>query len=72
MNDKRIEEMQVQIEPLQKELNIDDYIIKGLKEPIAYLHHRNTNVNIAVYEKMPWFNRVMCRVFFGLEYHKID
>lgn len=40
-------------------------------KPVAYLLHEPTHTNIAVYQKMNWFQRLMIRWCFGLKYRKI-
>lgn len=42
----------------------------NLQEPIGYLRHKYTHVNIAVYTNISLFKRLMISCFFGLKYIK--
>ena len=35
---------------------------------VGYLHHKPTHTNIAVYQHIGWFQRLMIRWCFGLKY----
>lgn len=50
---------------------MDGHKIKATK-PIGYIEHKPTHTNISVYETIGWFKRMMLRLCFGLEYHKIN
>ena len=39
-------------------------------KPIGYLRHRPTNSVFGVYKKINWFQRIMIKLCFGLEYVK--
>lgn len=49
---------------------MDGHKIK-VTEIIGYLEHKPSKLSIAVYEPIGWFKRMMLRLCFGFEYHKL-
>ncbi len=43
----------------------------AVMNPVASLHHKATHTVIHVYKRMNWFQRIMIRWCFGLEYRKL-
>lgn len=56
---------------IKLEINEEEYkkyVIKSPTQPIGFLYHKPTMTNIFIYKKINWFQRLMLRICFGLEY----
>ena len=55
---------------MEKLHDIPSHLFIENNKPIGYLRHRPTNSVFSVYKKINWFQRIMIKLCFGLEYVK--